>query len=109
MKKIQGQTILEYVLLIGIIVVALFSMTVAIKRGTQSLIKVAADEIGDQQNADQSFSKDQGHLDFSKSTTSGVTTKLVRERIGVINTIFNDRQDTRTYSVTNMGFVEENQ
>ena len=96
---------MEYVLLVGIVVTVLFAMTMAIKRSAQSLIKVAADEIGVQQNADQSF--DRGYLDTSYTNEIGINKKSVNEYAGVINYILDDHRDMQTTTITNMGFTEE--
>ncbi|MCB9771498.1 MAG: hypothetical protein H6754_02985 [Candidatus Omnitrophica bacterium] len=51
--KKQGQTIVEYTLLIGITIAILLAVTPMIKRGTQGMVKVVSDELGTQQNAEQ--------------------------------------------------------
>ena len=108
-KRLHGQSVLEYVLLVGIISIVSFAMMQQIKRGTQSLIKVAADEIGNQANSDQAFSDNrQGYLDFSKTAVSSSSQKRVRDRVGVMTYVLDERQDVNTNSQTNLGFVEEN-
>jgi Flp pilus assembly pilin Flp len=47
-KRRQGQSTLEYAILIIIIIAALLSIQVYIKRGVQGRFKQAADDIGDQ-------------------------------------------------------------
>lgn len=49
----KAQSISEYVILFGIITAALLGMQVYMKRGIQAVIKVAADEIGLQQDAEE--------------------------------------------------------
>lgn len=44
----KAQSISEYVILIGIIALALIGMQVYMRRGIQAVVKVAADQIGDQ-------------------------------------------------------------
>jgi hypothetical protein len=105
-KRLHGQSILEYVLLIGIITVALFAMMQMVKRGTQSLVKVAADEIGNQSNSDQSFDNRQGYLDSSNSLMDSSGRKNVLERIGVINYVTSETQTTLSNTITNMGITE---
>lgn len=48
LNKIKGQSTLEYAVLIIIIIGALLSIQVYIKRGVQGRMKSAADDIGDQ-------------------------------------------------------------
>ncbi len=47
-----GQSIMEYVLLIGIIITVLFAMQTYMRRGIQAVIQVAADQIGLQEDAE---------------------------------------------------------
>ena len=47
-KRRKGQSTLEYAVLIIIIIVALLSIQVYIKRGIQGRLKSASDDIGDQ-------------------------------------------------------------
>ncbi len=49
----RGQGIIEHVLLVGIVVAALLAMSVYIKRGIQGVIRVASDEIGRQEDAEE--------------------------------------------------------
>ena len=48
LRKIKGQSTLEYAVLIIIIIGALLSIQVYIKRGLQGRLKSSADDIGDQ-------------------------------------------------------------
>lgn len=47
----KGQSILEYAIILGLVAAALTTMQVYLKRGIQAGIKVAADELGRQQDA----------------------------------------------------------
>ena len=47
-RKMKGQSTLEYAVLIIIVIGALLSIQVYIKRGIQGRLKTAADDIGDQ-------------------------------------------------------------
>ena len=51
----SGQTTAEYIVLIGIIAAAVFFMGPLFKRGLQTLVKVSADQIGNQQDSDQNI------------------------------------------------------
>ena len=48
MLRKRGQSISEYVIVIGIVAAALLLMQTYIKRGIQGVIKASADELGDQ-------------------------------------------------------------
>lgn len=47
--KTKAQAIIEYAILAGIIAAALVAMQVYFKRGIQGVVKLASDELGDQQ------------------------------------------------------------
>lgn len=52
-SKRFGQSLTEYVILIGIVSAAFLAMNVYMKRGIQGVIKVASDEIGRQEDAEE--------------------------------------------------------
>lgn len=106
-KNSTAQSMLEYILLIGMIVVALVAMTQAIKRGTQSIIKTAADELALQENADQTFSNTTGYLNSQNTTVQDDKQKQIVERIGIINYVQDDASIVAMDSLTNMGFTED--
>jgi hypothetical protein len=106
-KELQAQSMLEYILLVGMIVVALTAMTQAIKRGTQSIVKTAADELSYQQNADQTFSNTTGYLNSQNSTVQEDNQKQIVERVGIINYVRNEAALIESESLTNMGFTED--
>lgn len=49
----KGQSIIEYAVILGLVVAGLTAMQVYIKRGLQAAIKVAADELGPQEKAEE--------------------------------------------------------
>lgn len=106
-KNTIAQGMLEYILLVGIVVVALISMTQAVKRGTQSIIKTAADELALQENADQKFDNRTGYLDSQNATIAEDKEKQVVDRVGVITYVQDETSFVNTESLTNMGFTEE--
>lgn len=106
---------MEYVLLVGIISLALFAMMQTMKRGAQSLIKTAADELSVQNRTDQFIQNasnvwvpddERGYLDSSNTVVRSNTQKQVIEREGVTNYISDESQQMFTNSLTNMGFTE---
>ena len=111
----RGQTILEYTILIGIITVVLYYMVTGIKRGVQSLLKVTADQVGNQQNADQDFNDIQeGYLVQSNGVTNETKAKLVTETgyidktgspVYLRNISANSSTETTTNTITNGGFT----
>lgn len=53
MSNIKAQSILEYAVLTGIIMGVLSVMQVYFQRGIQAVVKVAADEVGRQEDAEE--------------------------------------------------------
>ena len=111
----RGQSILEYIIIVGIITVVLYYMGTGIKRGVQSLVKVTADQVGNQQNSDQAFNDtQQGYLESSNSATQGSKNKQIAEQgyipasgnaAYVTNISVNESSDTVTNTITNGGFT----
>jgi len=114
MRARRGQSILEYTIIVGIVVVVLSYMGTGIKRGMQSLVKVTADQVGNQQNADQDFNDAQaGYMNASytqtQSNINGQTMQLgytpaSGNAVFLMNTTFNESTDTITNTITNGGF-----
>ena len=107
MKK-SAQTFIEYTLLFGILISLLIAMTPLMKRGIQGMIKVVADQVGTQQNADQPGGKS-GQLDNAYIVTRVDSEKNVRERLGDTTYDF-IKEDVATESTisSNVGFTERN-
>jgi hypothetical protein len=51
-KNSRGQSIAEYVLVFGVVLAAIYGMSVYMRRGIQGTIKTVADEIGGQSDAE---------------------------------------------------------
>ena len=92
-KKRKGQSTVEYVVLIIVIIGALLSIQVYIKRGIQGRLKSAADDIGDQ------FSV--GNTNVTRtSKTHGATLETFAR--GVQNSILQGDETTNTTLVSNV-------
>ena len=115
----RGQTILEYTIMVGIIAVMLSYMGTGIKRGVQSLVKVTADQVGNQENSDQDYTDDQqGYMVASNSASQEARSKQITETgyipqtgptVYVSNTSVNERTDTQSNTITNGGFTQTSQ
>jgi hypothetical protein len=103
----KAQSLGEYMLVISIVLAAMMAMFPMVKRGTQSLIKTGADQIGSQKNAEQDFSADSGYTDSVNSVTHAVAQSTRAETPGSIVLGSDDRTETLTNSLTNMGFTRE--
>ena len=119
MLRHRGQSILEYTMIIGILTVVLFYMGTGIKRGVQSIVKVTADQVGNQQEADQDFNNPQlGYMVSTDSQMQGNINNRVTEigyypsvgpAVYISNTGFNEANYTMTNTITNGGFTQTNQ
>ena len=96
-----GQTVTEYLLLIGIVVVAVSFMGTDFKRGIQSILKITADQLGNQAQADQDFEQQKSGLMRSALTnTQSTQARRVNEYHGVINLATTDTTQTNSTSIT---------
>ena len=98
---------LEYVVVVGVVITILFAMNTMIRRGLQGFIKVTADQIGTQQNAEQDFNS--AYLVSSNVSTYSRTVKQQNDRYGVDGYGYNypgDVTQTDSVSLTNLGISE---
>lgn len=102
----KAQTILEYTIVLGAIIIVMFSMGPMIKRGLQSLIKVVADQVGVQNGADQRFDE-AGHLEESYIATRGSMDKQTQEITGTTRYIYDDLSTTGSNALINLGFTKD--
>jgi hypothetical protein len=101
-----GQTLLEYSLILSVIVGVFLTMTPLFKRGLQGMIKIAADQVGNQRNGDQVFDEN-GYLKSSYSGVMSRTQKRTRDYEGEVFYSYNDLVDTDSEVITNLGFTED--
>lgn len=96
---------MEYVALIGIVIMAIVAMTPLLKRGIQSVVKVAADQIGVQNIAEPIYDQRRGNLnmDFTDRRTS--MSEEAREVAGIHEYIYNDVDTTQKTSSYILGYT----
>ncbi|MCA9398113.1 MAG: hypothetical protein KC618_00060 [Candidatus Omnitrophica bacterium] len=107
----NGQTMVEYTIVIGLIVVVLFAMSPMIKRSSQSMIKLVADQIGNQENAEVFVNledkKDSGQmLKSSYITTRSTGDKTTEELSGQTIYSYNDVTEITSNALIDLGFTE---
>ena len=113
----RGQSIVEYTMIAGIVTLVLYYMGTGIKRGVQSLVKITADQVGNQQNADQDFNDIQsGYMVASNSSAQDASNKQVAEfgyiptsgnAAYVATTVYNDYSDVVTNLSPTGGFLKQ--
>lgn len=103
----KAQSFLEYTIVVSTVVLILFAMNTMIKRGTQGMIKVVADQIGLQENGDQRFDAS-GYLENSYTSVRTSIDKLTTETPGIIGYVFDDEVIIDSKAYMNLGFTNQN-
>jgi hypothetical protein len=101
----QGQNLAEYTMVISAVMMILFAMGPMIKRGSQSMIKLTADQIGNQADSEQEFD-DSGHLESSETKSSSRSETGLREKWGWTEYAYNEQAETSSEVSLNLGFTE---
>lgn len=86
-RRKKGQSTLEYAVLIIIIIGALLSIQVYIKRGIQGRLKSSADEVGDQ------FSPGNMNV-ITRTTTTSSTNQLFQAGVSTTNMLAPETTNT---------------
>ena len=113
-KTRRGQSLMEYTVIIAIVVGALVVMRVYMKRGIQSAIKAAADQLAPQATSDIFNLEKGGYLESSNSFTHEIDIKniITRPYLGPpmgmdMKTTYNRTTDTQSNEVYFQGEYEE--
>ena len=102
----KGQTIVEYVVIIGVVITALYAMGPALKRSMQTVVKASADQLGVQNAADQDFSPDGSHLGAARTGFRVSSNRSVAETGGVTTTTALETTVVNSMSSTTLGFSQ---
>ena len=103
-RRRAGQSVVEYILIIGIAVTALTVMGPAIKRGMQSVLKATSDQLAAQQDAEQDVNSSE-HLNLSETASQTVIADTLLSSNYSTTNIVNQTVYTNTGTVTDMGFT----
>lgn len=103
----RAQSLMEYVMLISIITAAVVYMLPRVKRTTQSMMKQAADQIGDQKNADQDFNIERGYMISANTTTSSFVNNQREDIWGHVAQVYSEETQTTTNSLMQGGWSKE--
>jgi len=108
MKKhsVEGQSFLEYTMIIGVVVMVLTVMAPMMKRSIQAMVKVVADQVGNQQESDQEVDPMEGYLVFSNTTVQSRARKTESSFGGDITYTYGDRTAITTDQSSELGFTE---
>ena len=62
MRKLKGQTLIEYTMIVAVSAMTIMAMSVLMKRGIQSVVKVVADQLAYQNEAEEDYKEGSGYL-----------------------------------------------
>ena len=102
--KDEAQIMVEYVLVIGLVIIMLMTMLPIIARMSQSMMKIAADQVGNQQNGEQEFGPS-GHLVSEYTSTRANTNKYLDHYADAVTYRYDDRTGTTKDALMNLGVV----
>lgn len=115
----RAQSLVEYTIVLGIVVGIITAMQAMVQRGAQGMIKIVADQVGAQRNAEQLSFRDSnssavldeerrgGALDHSYTTVRSSTNKERQDFLGTTSYLFSDVVETTTTAQVNLGFTEQ--
>lgn len=98
-QNLQGQSTLEYVILVGFVVAALIAMGIYMKRGLQGRYRESTDQIGAQYSA--------GDVTSEFTTTTNVAQNEKVTSGGVVTTAISENIQKKTGSETVAPFANE--
>lgn len=101
----KAQSISEYVLVIGIVSIALISMQAYMKRGVQAVIKVASDQAGNQSAEEIDVQK--GTKTDSQITTLNQDSERLQSFVGGSQTTTVAHTSTSSGETTNISIERE--
>ncbi len=102
----RAQSFLEYSMVIGLVVAILIAMTPFIRRTLQGMVRLTADQIGNQTDSDQIFNEQtRGYLQSSYSSTRSNLTKDAFLNNEVREYIYDDSIETDSNAMTDLGTI----
>ena len=103
--EISGQSLIEYSLLIGVVVVVFFTMGPFIRRGIQGVIKTMADQIGEQRNGDQDATTGTRFLGSNLLVRTEMSRRTDEQNYAVNYIYDRESTDIRSVSQSQLGFT----
>ncbi len=107
MKIKKGQSLAEYVIVAGLIALALVAMSPAFRRSVQKVVKSTADIIGFQHEAEQASEPDEGFLNYQITNVKMTTNGTEHQASNVYVATEAQTTVTNTATLTNGAFVNE--
>ena len=99
----KGSSIVSYLTMITIVVMAIVGMRVYMMRWGHSMIRYVSDYLGEQKEAEQDFGDNGARLVSSDATVSSDNVKYFNESAGVRRYEYNERQETSSNQLLDLG------
>lgn len=104
LKINKGQSLVEYTAVVGIVIVVFITMNPMIKRGIQGMIRTVADQVGNQEDAEQRFNE--SYLNRSTTEMAVSSSKITQQRLTNLTTTYDESVTTSSDALLNLGFTE---
>lgn len=103
-KKLRGQSTLEYAVIIACIAAALLTMQVYIKRSIQGKLRQAAEEFGEQY--DPGSTTGEMTIELNSDVTTEVQTEEVDSVLQTTTTVTTNSEEERRYGTETVGELD---
>ncbi|MFA5059283.1 MAG: hypothetical protein WC676_01470 [Candidatus Omnitrophota bacterium] len=105
LKMTRGQSLMEYIILVGIVSTALVVMSPPIRRGLQDVVRLAADQLAPQSASEQESGATDQYVVNSVSNSHSIMNRQLIHQVNDITYVFNDEITSSSDSLVNMGFT----
>lgn len=100
-----AQSMLEYMILVGVVTIVLVALGPLFKRGIQAVVRLVADQLQTQANAEQKVTPISGYLIDQYSSASDKNLKWKTDVLGDILYNYEDSENVQSNSSSNLGFT----
>ena len=101
----MAQSMLEYMILLGVVTIVLVALGPMFKRGIQAVVRLVADQLQTQANAEQKVTPISGYMIDQYSSSNTKNEKWRTEVSGDVTYNYDDHDRTQSNSSSNLGFT----
>ena len=105
--KNDAQSLLEYLMILGVVIAVLVAFGPLFKRGIQAVVRLTADQLQTQANAEQKVTSTSGYLIDQFSLSDIDNNKNRVEYLGDTSYNFDDQETVKSNSQANLGFTKK--
>ena len=103
----RAQSLLEYLMILGVVTAVLVAFGPLFKRGIQAVLRLTADQLQTQANAEQKVTPTSGYLIDQFSLSDVDNNKIKVEYLGDTSYNFDDQEAVHSNSQANLGFTKK--